>query len=78
MATSNKFLTGIIAGAVIGAVAALLLAPKSGKETRKLINEQAGQLEEKAKASFGKIFGKGHGGEEAETSAANGSARRSD
>lgn len=96
MTRNIKVFTGIIAGAVIGAVAGLLLAPKSGKETRKLlkaqssqlreeanasfsnIKEQASQLGEKAKASASSIFGKGQGGAEAETSAVNGSAHRSD
>jgi gas vesicle protein len=96
MTRNIKFFTGIIAAAVIGAVAGLLLAPKSGKETRKLlrkrtsklgekanssfsnIKEQASQLGEKAQASASSIFGKGQGGAEAETSAVNRSARRSD
>ena len=32
---------GILAGAVLGGVFALLYAPKSGKETRKLIKDKA-------------------------------------
>ena len=77
MAKTNKFLTGLIAGAVIGAVAGVLLAPKTGKETRKLLKERATQLGEKANASFTNIFGKGEGEKEAEPSATNGSSRRS-
>jgi gas vesicle protein len=77
MAKSNTFVTGLIAGAIIGAVAGLLLAPKSGKETRKLLKDRASQLGEKASTSFTNILGKGEGEKEAEVSAAgNGSARR--
>jgi gas vesicle protein len=49
MGNNNKFLAGLIAGAVVGAVTALLLAPKSGKETRQLLKEKAGVVGEKAK-----------------------------
>ncbi|MEK1828368.1 YtxH domain-containing protein [Priestia megaterium] len=40
--TSNKgFLVGTVIGGVVGAATALLLAPKSGKEFRSDLNEQA-------------------------------------
>jgi gas vesicle protein len=35
---------GLLAGAVIGGVVALLLAPKSGEETRKLIKDKATEV----------------------------------
>ena len=36
MAKTNKMVTGLIAGAAMGAVAGLLFAPKSGKESRQI------------------------------------------
>jgi gas vesicle protein len=69
MVKTNKFLTGVIAGAVIGAVAGLLLAPKAGRETRKLLRERAAGLGEKAGGRFGNLFGKGRAQEEAKASA---------
>lgn len=72
MAKNNKLLTGLIAGAVVGTVAGLLLAPKPGKETRMLLRERAAGLGAKASG----LFGKGRGQEEAEAfAAADGSAR---
>ncbi|MBA4537702.1 YtxH domain-containing protein [Bacillus aquiflavi] len=44
---AKDFLVGSIVGAVVGAATALLLAPKSGKELRKDLNEQASLLKEK-------------------------------
>ena len=35
--SSTKFLVGFLVGGAIGAVAGILLAPKSGEETRQLI-----------------------------------------
>ena len=34
MKSGNSFLTGLLTGAAIGGIIALLYAPKSGKETR--------------------------------------------
>jgi gas vesicle protein len=45
--SSNSFLLGVVIGGLAGAAAALLLAPKSGKEIRSNINHQAGSLKEK-------------------------------
>ncbi|MDQ0196968.1 YtxH domain-containing protein [Neobacillus ginsengisoli] len=45
--TSNSFLLGAIIGGMVGAAAALLFAPKSGKELRNSINNQTGPLVEK-------------------------------
>src|SRR5690606_30803580 len=39
---------GAIVGGIVGAVTALLLAPKSGKEMREDINEQAAVLKERS------------------------------
>ena len=40
MAKTNNFLTGLLAGAVVGAVAGLILAPKPGRETRELVDSR--------------------------------------
>ncbi|PLR79147.1 YtxH domain-containing protein [Bacillus sp. V3-13] len=45
--TSRDFVLGAIIGGVVGAATALLLAPKSGKELRSDLNEQASMLKEK-------------------------------
>jgi gas vesicle protein len=45
-------------GAVAGAAAALLLAPKSGRETRELLAEHGGEVLTRAKATAGEARGK--------------------
>lgn len=42
-----KFGIGLGVGAILGAIVGLLFAPKSGKETRKIIAEKAKKLKEK-------------------------------
>lgn len=44
----GAFLVGFIVGGLTGAVAALLLAPQSGEETREVIKERAIELRDKA------------------------------
>lgn len=41
---SRDFITGAIVGGLAGALAAFLLAPKSGKELRGTLNEQTSTL----------------------------------
>ena len=48
MAERNQFVTGLIAGVVVGAVAGLLLAPKTGKESRQIVVARAGEVRGKA------------------------------
>jgi gas vesicle protein len=43
-----NFLSGLVAGAAIGASVALLMAPTSGKKTRKRITRSAEELRERA------------------------------
>ena len=43
----SKFLTGFAVCAAIGAVAGILLAPKSGAETREMIGEMASDVARK-------------------------------
>ena len=45
---SRDFVTGAIVGGLAGALAALLLAPKSGKELRGSLNEQTSSLKNKS------------------------------
>ncbi len=45
MKNTGSFLTGLLAGAVIGGAIALLFAPKSGKETREQIKKKLEDLE---------------------------------
>jgi len=46
---TGKFILGAAIGAIAGAAAGILFAPKSGKETRKIIGEKAKDLAEKGK-----------------------------
>ena len=53
MVSRNKFVTGLIAGAAVGAAAGLLFAPKPGKETRHVVSARAGDLRQKAGSYVG-------------------------
>jgi gas vesicle protein len=44
MKTTNKVLTALGAGLVAGAAAGILLAPRKGQETRKLISKKGKKL----------------------------------
>ena len=48
MSANHKFIAALTTGAVLGAAAGLLLAPKTGKETRKIVTVQSGELRHKA------------------------------
>jgi gas vesicle protein len=48
----GAFLVGFVVGGLTGAVAALLLAPQSGTETRTLIKEKAIELKDKTAATL--------------------------
>ena len=48
MSANNKLIAALTTGAVLGAAAGLLLAPNPGKETRKVVAAQSGQLRHKA------------------------------
>ena len=47
MTRGNQLITGLVVGATFGAIAGLLFAPKSGKETRHLVAARAGEIREK-------------------------------
>jgi gas vesicle protein len=44
----GDFVAGVLVGALVGAAAALLLAPQSGEETRILIRDKSLELKEQA------------------------------
>ena len=44
MTRGNKFVIGLVVGACTGALVGMLMAPKSGKETRKAIKSRAEEL----------------------------------
>jgi len=48
MVDRNQLFTGLIAGVVVGAAAGLLLAPKTGKESRQIVVARAGEVRGKA------------------------------
>lgn len=50
---TTSFLTGILVGAAVGAGIALLFAPASGDDTRRLIRRRARALEKDASRSWG-------------------------
>jgi gas vesicle protein len=41
---SGSFMGGLVIGCILGALAALVLAPQSGEETRKLLKDKAHEL----------------------------------
>lgn len=51
---SGKFILGAALGAIGGAIAGVLMAPKSGKETRKDIKDGANKVAKKAKTEVAK------------------------
>ena len=44
----HGFITGFLIGGIVGFVAGILLAPKSGEETRAIILERGGEWRDKA------------------------------
>ena len=47
MYNKTKLVTGLIAGTAVGVTAGLLFAPRPGKETRRKVATQAGELRRK-------------------------------
>ena len=48
MTNENRLVTGLIAGALLGTIAGLLLAPKPGKESRLIVSTRAVEFRQKA------------------------------
>ncbi len=55
MRSDKKLITGLVAGAIVGTVAGLLLAPKSGKENRKMVGEKASKIRSKTGGAIGSL-----------------------
>ena len=53
--SGSGFFAGLLIGAAIGASVALLYAPQSGPETRRLVKEKALEVKEKAAKAANKI-----------------------
>ena len=53
--STGGFLTGLMAGALVGAAIALLYAPQTGSETRQLVKEKALEVKEKTVKAAKKI-----------------------
>lgn len=49
-----------LAGGIVGACLALLWAPKSGRETRKLIGDKTGELVKKGEELYGQARSRGY------------------
>ena len=53
--SAGKFLAGFLVGGAIGAVAGILLAPKSGEETREMIAKTSSEIYGKTEDSLKEI-----------------------
>ena len=54
----GRFSLGLLVGAAIGAIAGLLTAPKSGKETRQDIKRKAGDIKQNVEGKIADAKGK--------------------
>ncbi|NSW51193.1 MAG: YtxH domain-containing protein [Anaerolineae bacterium] len=54
--TFGAFAIGLFTGALLGGIAALLFAPQSGEETRKLIKDKSVEVYEKAGKSLEETY----------------------
>lgn len=55
MDNGKKLMTGLVAGAVLGTIAGMLLAPKSGKENRKMVGEKASKIRNRTGEAIGNL-----------------------
>ena len=53
----DKFVTGMVFGAALGAAIGLLLAPKPGSETRQLVRERAVEYAGPVRERAGEVIG---------------------
>ena len=50
--SGDSFFKGFVIGSILGGIAGLLLAPKSGKEMREELSEEAGKILDYSKSDF--------------------------
>ena len=55
MTVNQRIIAGLGTGVIIGAAAGLLLAPKTGTETRNMVANRTGGLRHKAAHYFGNL-----------------------
>ncbi len=48
--SNSSMLVGLLVGAAVGTLAALLLAPTTGKQSRELVRERTGKIVQAAKS----------------------------
>ena len=53
---TSKFWLGAVLGTIAGTIAGIIIAPKSGEETRKDIAEASKKLSKNTRSRFDKIF----------------------
>ena len=58
MSTTSKFLAGFLIGGAVGAIAGILLAPKSGAETREILKNSTVDALKKADETVKEIQAK--------------------
>lgn len=51
----DKLIMGLIVGGAVGSVLGIALAPKSGKDTRKILKKKAGELSGEVREKTGEI-----------------------
>lgn len=67
MSKSINLPSGIVAGAIVGAVAGIMFAPRPGKETRKIVVNLAGKIQIRASHYIGNLRDKFRKGASPET-----------
>ena len=55
MTSRNNLISGLLAGAIIGAAAGILFAPKPGRETRQVVGARAVDLRDRAGGYIGNL-----------------------
>jgi gas vesicle protein len=58
MCSAGKFLAGFIVGGAVGAIAGILLAPRTGEETREILSDKTTDVYGKAEESIKEIQSK--------------------
>ena len=55
MANGKRLMIGLVAGAILGTLAGMLVAPKSGKENRKMVGEKASKIRNRTGEAMGSL-----------------------